>query len=199
MPATHRALRCRPARGRGFSLLETLIALVVFSLGILGLAALQGLSKKTNFEAIERTQAAFLANDIIERMRANPGALNSYDADGDDAWLTVGGGSRGDGPQSRCRDAACDGPDLARDDLWAWEQAIDGAAARNGDAYAGGLAAPTGCIRRGADGQVEVAIAWRGLTALSNAGAATACTAAGRYGSGDAHRRVLTMNTYIQG
>jgi type IV pilus assembly protein PilV len=55
----------------GFSLLEVLIALVVLSIGLLGIAALQANSLKANQSAYQRTQAIFLAYDMMDRMRAN--------------------------------------------------------------------------------------------------------------------------------
>ncbi len=61
--------RLRPLRG--FTLLEVLIALVVFSLGLLGLAGLMVMSVKTNHSAYLRTQATFLAQSMSDRMRAN--------------------------------------------------------------------------------------------------------------------------------
>jgi type IV pilus assembly protein PilV len=59
------------ARIRGFTLLEVLIALLVFSLGLLGLAGLMVVSFKTNHSAYLRTQASFLAVSMADRMRAN--------------------------------------------------------------------------------------------------------------------------------
>lgn len=58
-------------RARGFSLLEVLVALVILSVGLLGLAALQARSLQFNQDAYVRTQATLLAYDIIDRMRAN--------------------------------------------------------------------------------------------------------------------------------
>lgn len=55
----------------GFSLMEVLIAMLILSIGLLGLAALQATSLKTNQEAYQRTQATFLAYDMIDRIRAN--------------------------------------------------------------------------------------------------------------------------------
>lgn len=60
-----------PARRRGFSLLEVLIALLIFSLGLLGLAGMIVLSIKTNHSAYLRTQASFIAEAMADRMRAN--------------------------------------------------------------------------------------------------------------------------------
>ncbi|MFT3790399.1 MAG: type IV pilus modification protein PilV [Rudaea sp.] len=63
-----------PARApRGFTLMEVLITLIVLSIGLLGLAALQITAVRTNQSANLRTQAISLANLIVDRMRANSG------------------------------------------------------------------------------------------------------------------------------
>ncbi|MDR2011991.1 MAG: type IV pilus modification protein PilV [Rhodanobacter sp.] len=55
----------------GFTLLELLIALLIFSLGLIGMAGLMMLSVKTSHSAYLRTQASFIAQAMVERMRAN--------------------------------------------------------------------------------------------------------------------------------
>jgi type IV pilus assembly protein PilV len=56
---------------RGTTLVETLVALVVLSVGLLGIAALQMASLSSNRGAHLRSQAQVLAYDIADRMRAN--------------------------------------------------------------------------------------------------------------------------------
>jgi type IV pilus assembly protein PilV len=56
---------------RGFSLIEVLVALLVLSIGLLGLAMLQATGMKFNSDAYLRTQATYLAYDIIDRIRTN--------------------------------------------------------------------------------------------------------------------------------
>lgn len=56
---------------QGFTLLEVLIALLVLSIGLLGLAALQTTGLRSNQMANMRTIATQLAYDIADRMRAN--------------------------------------------------------------------------------------------------------------------------------
>ena len=56
---------------RGFTLLEVLVALVITSIGLLGLAGLMVNSLKNNQSSAMRSQAAWLAYDVIDRMRAN--------------------------------------------------------------------------------------------------------------------------------
>jgi type IV pilus assembly protein PilV len=67
----------RPAQG--FTLLEVLIALVVLSVGLLGLSGLQTTSLRNNHSAFLRSQATIVAHDVIDRMRANKGAAENGD------------------------------------------------------------------------------------------------------------------------
>jgi type IV pilus assembly protein PilV len=53
------------------TLIEVLVALVVISVGLLGIAALQLSSLKANQESYGRTQASVLAGEILDRIRAN--------------------------------------------------------------------------------------------------------------------------------
>ncbi|MGB5671482.1 MAG: type IV pilus modification protein PilV [Sedimenticolaceae bacterium] len=58
-------------RTRGFTLLEVLVALIVLSIGLLGLSGLQTTGLRGNHSALLRSEATMLANDILDRMRAN--------------------------------------------------------------------------------------------------------------------------------
>jgi type IV pilus assembly protein PilV len=55
----------------GLTLLEVLIAVLVLSIGMLGLAGLQTASLRFNTSAYYRTQATSLAYDLVDRLRAN--------------------------------------------------------------------------------------------------------------------------------
>ncbi len=61
-------------RVRGISLIEMLVALLVLSFGLLGLAGLQANSLRNNTSAFFRSQANAQAFDIMDRMRANRNA-----------------------------------------------------------------------------------------------------------------------------
>lgn len=61
---------------RGFTLVELLVAVVVMSIGVLGVAALQAISLQQNRSALFRAEASQLANDLLDRIRANP--LGTY-------------------------------------------------------------------------------------------------------------------------
>ncbi|MGD2138111.1 MAG: type IV pilus modification protein PilV [Gammaproteobacteria bacterium] len=64
---------------RGFTLLEVLIALLVLSIGLLGLAALQTVGLRSNQMASMRTQAIQATYDISDRMRANPEGVDNQE------------------------------------------------------------------------------------------------------------------------
>jgi len=66
------------ARMRGLSMIEVLVAIVIISLGLLGMAGLQASSLRGSQSAVYRAQAVQFAADMAERMRANLGASRSY-------------------------------------------------------------------------------------------------------------------------
>jgi type IV pilus assembly protein PilV len=110
--ATHAHIRSRA----GFSLLEVMVALLIFSLGLIGLAALLMLSVKTNYAATLRTQATFLAQSMSERMRAN--IIGVWNGSYDGKWTTA--------PAASCDPTAkgCSPSDLASWDVSAWVDAV---------------------------------------------------------------------------
>ena len=59
-------------RQRGFSLVEVLVAVLVLSVGLLGLAGLQIAGLRSNESARTRTQVVIAAYDLADRLRAEP-------------------------------------------------------------------------------------------------------------------------------
>lgn len=59
------------SHARGMTLIEALVALVVLSVGLLGVAGMQMTALRNNLGAHLRSQATVLAYDITDRMRAN--------------------------------------------------------------------------------------------------------------------------------
>ena len=178
------------ARQVGFTLIEILIALFVFAIGILTVAGLQIISKKSNFDAIQRTTATFLAYDIIERMRANRNQLDGY--------LNPLGAAQAV-PGTSCKTGTCTTAQLATFDLWEWEQAINGANEQIGGNNAGGLVNPIGCIAGpagGGDGIYTITVAWQGVTALANPNVVNVC-GAGMYGANYENRRLIELIIFI--
>src|SRR5574344_793792 len=62
-------------RTKGFSLLEVMITLLLTTVGILGMVALQSKGIRYTQDAVNRNNAASLANDLIEIMRQYPDAF----------------------------------------------------------------------------------------------------------------------------
>ncbi len=94
-----------PRRDHGFGMLEVLVAVLVLSVGLLGLAGLQASSVRNTHSAYLRSQASILAYDMLDRMRANAAAIES-------GAYTVGLGGTGNGG-------------LATRDLTLWQNTID--------------------------------------------------------------------------
>ncbi|MFK7892804.1 MAG: type IV pilus modification protein PilV [Granulosicoccus sp.] len=67
---------------RGIGLIEILIAVVVISIGFLATARMQVDSMRLSQSAYFQTQAAFLASEMIDRMRSNlPGVTSGFYTD----------------------------------------------------------------------------------------------------------------------
>jgi len=118
------------SHAKGFSLMEVLIAILIVSVGVLGIAGLQIMSMQNNTSALFRTQANQLAYDIIDRARANPAADYSH-------ALGAGAPAAPD-----CTNADCDPTQMASYDLMVWMTdlttmlpASDGSVVRAGNLF----------------------------------------------------------------
>ena len=65
-------------RQRGATLLEALIGILIFSIGIPALVGMQALAIKHMSDAKYRSDASFFANEIIGQMWVNRASLGSY-------------------------------------------------------------------------------------------------------------------------
>ncbi|HET9473300.1 MAG TPA: type IV pilus modification protein PilV [Steroidobacteraceae bacterium] len=93
-------------RVRGFTLVESLIALLLLSLGLLGAGVMLLESLRAHAEALRAATATRLVRDMAERIRANPHARAQYDTP-----AGIAGGSA-------CEfAAACDSAQRAASDL----------------------------------------------------------------------------------
>lgn len=62
---------------RGSSLIEVLVTLLIFAVGLLGFAALQLNALQSTADSSQRSQAVWIAQELAERMRANSEAGNA--------------------------------------------------------------------------------------------------------------------------
>lgn len=191
----------RVGRNSGFTIVEVLVSIIIFSIGLIGVARLQLVAKQNNYDAVQRVAASSVALDILSRMRSNHAVLNTYVSNS--GSTTIGRESITTEPAPNCGSLgnACNEDQLAQHDLWDVEQALDGAAEQDADGNAlGGLTLPTLCITgpaSGASGVYTVAIAWRGKAELSNPSTSTCGQTTGLYGSSNEFRRVIVMQTFI--
>lgn len=63
---------------QGFSLLESMLALFVLTVGLLGVAAMHSQSLSTGYVAMQRMSAVSKGEELFERMRSNPAGLDEY-------------------------------------------------------------------------------------------------------------------------
>jgi type IV pilus assembly protein PilV len=114
-PSSHMYSSCQHTAA-GFSLLEVLIALVILSVGLLGIAAMTSTTLKSNDSAYMRSQATTLAYNIIDRMRANLTATDNglYN-------ITMPATATTSSDPTTCTNTACDSATLATYDLGQWE------------------------------------------------------------------------------
>ena len=102
---------------RGASLIEVLVAIVIVSFGLLGVASIIGNALKNSHSAYGRSQANWLANDIIDRMRANRSEAESGNKPYDLSFKS-----------DECKDDDCEdtptGTTVAGADLVAWRAAL---------------------------------------------------------------------------
>ena len=118
---------------RGFSLVEALVALVVMSIGLLGIAALYVESLRSGTSALLRSQAVAMASDMADRIRANPtaGAAYAKTVDANGTVTAACTGSTG----------TCSVAEMAATDIAQWAQLVDD---RQDDPTKGPLALPAG-------------------------------------------------------
>jgi len=100
----------RPARQFGISLIEVLVALVVISIGLLGVVGLQLTGVQGNYLSYQYMQATTLAQSLADKMQSNPTGLldNNY-------ALTAG--TVPAAPATDCWSATCSPADQAAWDL----------------------------------------------------------------------------------
>lgn len=82
MKAAQRSTSCSPRRQSGIVLIEALISVVLLSLGILGLIALQGSMGANLTDAKYRAEASFLANQLLGQMWIDQSNLVKYAVSG---------------------------------------------------------------------------------------------------------------------
>ena len=182
----------RTSAQAGVGLIEVLVALAVFAIGIMGTFAMQVAAKRTSYQAAQQSIAVNLARDILTRIRSNPAEIASY--------IVEGAGANVSSISTDCRLERCTNTELAAYDISQWVALMLGSAETvtiDGEELpTGGLLTPRACIRNNF-GEVSVAIVWEGVNKLASGDAPKCGASSGLYGPGDEQRRSLVMTTYI--
>ncbi|MFK8016306.1 MAG: type IV pilus modification protein PilV [Gammaproteobacteria bacterium] len=140
-------MKTRPSQS-GFSLIEVLIALVVLSIGLMGIASMQVVGLQFNQQALTTTRAIELASDMADRIRANPNAFIDPTTPGD-AYEDASFNAPGSAAPFACADTVgntvtslndCTKANLAAYDIWQWKTALQ---ASSGSGLAAGAGAIT--------------------------------------------------------
>lgn len=190
----------------GFTIIEVLVSITIFAIGLIGVARLQVVAKQSNHDAVQRVTATSIAQDLVSRMRANSSALSTYVEN--DGAIQINYNDGTSEPSPNCSSSTCNDEELALHDLWEIEQDMIGITEQDADGNPlGGLVLPTICITAvdeagnvlddGSSGIYTVAIAWRGKAGLSNPTINTCGDDTGLYGNSNQYRRLLSMSTYI--
>ena len=181
----------------GFSLIEVLVALIILTIGLIGIFNLHVVAKRGSYESFQQTQAAYLAADIINRMKLNRSELAGY------AGTYTGGLLK---PDKSCDVSVGDGlaecttADTQAWDRYQWESLFRGSTEVVNNANVGGLDNAQGCVLiDAASREVTVIISWRGIRAVSDGSAAIDKFSQCSFSNGDdgAKRRAYSVTTVI--
>lgn len=152
---------------RGITLVEVLVTMIILSIGLLGLVALQARVQVLQAESYQRVQALILVKDMASRLANN--RLNAVDyVTGADDPIGV--------DVDDCADLD---PDDTRQgaDAAEWCAALKGAAETIGadKTEVGAMVGGRGCVENLGNGQFLVTVAWQGLAPIAAPPASVAC------------------------
>ena len=155
---------------RGFTLLEVLVALLVISIGLLGIAGMQALAINNTSVARVQSLAAIHASSLASAMQAN----EAYWTNGSLANTTVVNTTLSDatlnGQATNCWSATCTAVQMAAWDLKQWGQALQ-------NTLPGGNGQVTCTTVVGTPITCTITVRWQEKTVGLNSGQGTAAAA----------------------
>lgn len=178
------------------------MTLLIISFCLIAVVGMQLSAKRAAHLTRQRTHAMNLAQEMLERIRINPGQAAIYHTGLGSSAL--GGATISTAPVN-CAVNACSPIQLVGWDRWQWEQRLDGATVTDAQGTRlGGLIDPKGCIVftptdvvRPNSGQVRVIVNWRALSASTDAVRSGEPLCGSTSAGQDATRRQVVLNTYV--
>lgn len=183
-------------KNKGFTLIEVLVTVIILSISLLGLVALQSVSNFSTYEARQKTIAVYVANDLMERIRVNKSSwMNIIIAAGENGMSDNTENQSYPSSQPSCSEDDnlndCSDENRMNDDLFKWksvmEQSINGTS----------LYSPVGCINAvkitGKEAAtIQIVISWQDKEELKDSADITqiSCGAVGRK-----HRQFVLEST----
>ena len=122
---------------RGVTLVEAMIALLVISVGLLGIASLQLTAMNQNASSLHNSQAVWYAYNMSDRIRANIGQFYTYNGADTSTSIAVD-----------CMGTSCSAGQMVQSDIAEWATMV------------GNLPGGRGIIGNNADGFRMISVMW---------------------------------------
>lgn len=137
---------------RGALLVEVMVSVLLCAFAVLGLTAMQARATGAEFEALQRSQALVLVEDMMARISTNRAHAGDYVNDG-----LIGAGAVVD----------CSGKTGAALDLCEWGNLLRGSTETRAGARVGSMQSARGCVVRSADTthRFVISVVWQGMVA----------------------------------
>lgn len=172
----------------GFTLIEVLVTMLIFSLGLLGCAGLQSRAQKSQHEVYQRVYAIDMLRTMLANISANSDARGCYQLGGTELGV-------GYTQAYKCTShGSAEAQQQAADNINQWSALLQGGHTTNGENNIGGLLNGRGCVEfDSASNRYIVTVVWQGLTEAS---ATDSRCGEGNYGGAGNRLRRLVSGTF---
>lgn len=179
-------------------MLEVLIAIVIASIGLLGMAGLSARSIDAEYESYQRAQALILLQDMVDKINANRKAAGCYAFTDPSTGAPALGTGTSLTPSCTAYGTASQ-QQRAVDDLNDWNTKLLGAAEQQSGTSTGAMQGARGCVTFDPiSGTYQISVVWQGMidTVAPTSTDATWVCAANLYGA-ETKRRLVAITLGI--